>query len=540
MQFAICGWLWSIHRGLKDVQALSDSLRLGKAPEQPTVIPRGPPQPWFAPPSFAPPSFAPPSIDFGTLDPKADDRMKLLSLSKIDSLFWQLRSDIKPEKNLPNIILIVNEALSAKYLGFLGLSKVMTPNMDAFAANSLVFQHAIAQGSWTAPSMRSILTGLYPNQLGFFEEGVNPAQDALSARLPLSIVTLAEVLRNKGYFCAALIGANFRFFEITLRGFSYVDRFFSSDLDPYAAINTAMSLIERGLDQPYFLLLHLYPPHEPYAPRNPPKYPDGLPSLTEAQQNSVRRGFASGDPNISRTAQINYQRQVEELDSQYGRLFKFLESSRAPYFNPQKDILIFTADHGEEFEHENGYVRHGLSLYQEIIGVPLVFRLPGISPKTITEYVENGSILPTLLDYLEIKDPRPATLVAPRSLLPMMTQDTKAIKQTAPSFAFSEAILRLLEVPGARELKSIVRSDGKKIIFDTQTKKSKLFDLIKDPTEDRDLALDKASTKLIDELYREIEKRTNPTADYPVLPGKFLDHVVPTGTGIDSPKTGGP
>lgn len=544
IQLVIVGWLVIVDRNIRSFRKSTETLAISS---QPTNLPAGPGN---APGIMAPPGQpvlpmglggpgqpgwpgAPgdafPLPDFLRFDTKTDARAKALTLSRIDS--WIYQQLPKSPRTLPNIILIINEALSVKYLGFSGGDIAHTPNIDAFAKTGVSFPHAISQGSWTSPSMRAILTGVYPNQAGFFDEGVSPSLDPMTARLPPSVITLAELLRSKGYFCAALIGSNFRFFEVILRGFSYIERFLSTDPDPHAVFSAAMSLIEQSTDQPYFLLVHVYPPHEPYHVKIQPNYSR---AFSDTELNAIRRGMVTGKTELSKASQATYIRAVEELDEQYGRFFRFLARSNSNRFSADRDIVIFTADHGEEFEHEHGYVRHGLSLYQEVIGVPLIFKIPDTRPRVIGDYVENASIVPTLLEKLGLQDPRPSHWVTPKSLIDMITKEEPPNKS---SYALSEGVLKIFEVPGARELKSIVRNDGKKIIYDTETKTSKFFDLASDPTESKNLSGKKDARPIINELFAEISKRTNPNADYAPLAGKFLDHVVPSG---NLPGSGGP
>ena len=71
--------------------------------------------------------------------------------------------------NLPyNIILISLDTLRADHLGIYGYHRNTSPFIDAFSKESILFEHAVAQASWTLPSHMSIMTSLYPSFHGVY------------------------------------------------------------------------------------------------------------------------------------------------------------------------------------------------------------------------------------------------------------------------------------------------------------------------------------------------------------------------------------
>ncbi|MCP4358710.1 MAG: sulfatase-like hydrolase/transferase, partial [Chloroflexi bacterium] len=90
----------------------------------------------------------------------------------------------------PDIILIVLDTQRADRLGCYNYERALTPNLDRFAAQSVLFEQAISPAQWTVPSHGSLFSGLYPT-----------AHQLLQAdqSLPPDRPHLAEALRKVGY-----------------------------------------------------------------------------------------------------------------------------------------------------------------------------------------------------------------------------------------------------------------------------------------------------------------------------------------------------
>jgi arylsulfatase A-like enzyme len=430
--------------------------------------------------------------------------------------------------NFPNILLIINDSLSGHYLGFNSEAGAMTPQLDRFAAECVNFRNAIAQCPHTNGSIPSLLTGLYPYQHCMH---VSPSLTGWGwdeyPFLSPDIPTLQEILRSQGYFTVAFVGRNITNFYRSLRGIHYVES--SKDDTGDYAISSFMSLLGTSIPKPYFAIIHIYDPHAPYKPQVEPAYPsklkEQLENFSHEQKAAVRKGAPSGNLAVARMRRLLYIRDIEELDRRYGKLFNYLRRCPEKMFDWKRDIIIFTADHGEEFEHENGFFQHGHTVFSETIRVPLLLRIPEFKPKVIEEYVENASIFPTVLQFLGLADPRPRDLKKPMSVLNVART---ASSENRRWYVLSEDVaMDHIHVPGAHEMKSLIRSDGYKLIFDTLTKKARLFCLPKDPKEEHDLSDDPDKQNLVADMKKELASRTNLDADFPVVPGKYLGHSVP-------------
>ncbi len=422
-------------------------------------------------------------------------------------------------KKIPNIILIINDALRSDCLGYNGAHDISTPNLDLFASRCINFKNAISQAGHTNPSIPSILSGLYPNRHNLFNRHRRN-------ELKKDIIMLPEYLCSLGYHSAAFVYENLvpyvgDFIEISV----------SCDWKGKETIDQVIQFLNNNKYSQYFILLHIFDPHGPYVPNEIlniqekylEKYKERLSKSDFEMFIESQKNIGKLPPNI-RTSEIEfllYKKEIEDIDKQYGRLFNYLFNCSDQIFDKKKDIIFFTADHGEEFPHENGYYHHGRSPYIETMKVPLLLYSFGKTPITISRYVENSSIFPTILDLLGFDQEYIKSLnLSTSSLMRFITVPENLENK---SYALSEAIFLdsdlkkfLPEALDCHESKSIIRSDGYKLIYDTTTKESRLFNLELDPEEKNDLLRLKINRfrQIAEELFLELKKRTNLLYDY--------------------------
>jgi len=316
---------------------------------------------------------------------------------------------------------------------------------------------------------------------------------------------LPEVLRSLGYFTAAFVAYNIYNQPYIKRGFLHTSK--SNDSKGKETIDQVIQLLDQNKHFPYFILIHILDPHSPYSPTN---------ALTNPDREKLAK-LAKGEDANSKTNFFNYKREIEELDEQYGHFFSYLFNTPATIFDKKNDIIIFTADHGEEFPHENGYHHHGRSPYIETMRVPLLLYLYGRTSLTIHLYVENTSICPTILELLGFKQALIEKLYLSTTSLSKFILKPENKKDI--SYVLSEAIYLDKNLPESlvvHESKSIIRSDGYKLIYDTTTKESILFDLETDPQEKYDLLKlnDSRFQQIAKELFQQLKSRTNLLYDY--------------------------
>ena len=300
-----------------------------------------------------------------------------------------------PER--PDILFVVIDTLRADHLGAYGHSIDTSPNLDRFAASGIQYTNTGSPASWTLPSFGAFVTGRYPSGHG---AGLNNGEKNSQSALDPDVPTLAERMSERGYRTGAIVTNPYlkESFGIS-RGFdTYSDalglahmpmfvqplrmltipvmggRYFYRPAD--MMVSEAIEWWDAMEGGPRFLMLHLMDPHDPY---NPPS----------------RHVDAIGTPHEMDVLN-QYDQEIHFTDAELGRLLDRVDDNT---------WVIVTSDHGETFgEHDNPYpndhwpfTRHGHTLYQELIHVPLLVRGPGLPPRVVDRPVRAFDAVPTIL-----------------------------------------------------------------------------------------------------------------------------------------------
>ncbi len=273
-------------------------------------------------------------------------------------------------RRAPNLLLITVDTLRPDRLGCYGYARGSSPHLDALAGEGVVFRNAYSQSGWTLPSMASVLTGLYPHQHGAtrFDTG-----------LRLGLPTLATILHGEGYDTRAYVSHSLVSETYGLdRGFANFDSSVLARGHP-ARVTTSAALTDRVLEdlrdlrEPYFVWVHYFDPHALYL---------------------VHEGFDFGSSESER-----YDGEVAHNDRQIGRLLSALDDGGLL----KRTAVVFTADHGEEFQEHGG--RHHFTLYDEVLRVPLIIRAPALRPGARGSRAQQIDLLPTILRLLGLEVP---------------------------------------------------------------------------------------------------------------------------------------
>ncbi|MCX7973571.1 MAG: sulfatase-like hydrolase/transferase [Candidatus Aminicenantes bacterium] len=388
-----------------------------------------------------------------------------------------------------NIILFTIDTLRADHLECYGYKQIKTPNINRLAEEGIKFENFVAQAPLTLPSHCSILTGTYPLYHGVRDNG--------AFYLDQKNVTLAEVLKEKAYRTGAFIGA----FVLDSRwgldqGFDYY--FDNFDLTKYKRISLdavqrrgdevlkeTRRWIEENSKNKFFAWIHLYDPHTPYDPPEPFK----------SQYQGKKFGLYDGE--------------IAYVDYLIGEFLQFLKS----YNLLEKTLIILTADHGESLgEHKES--AHGFFIYEAVIRIPLIIRLPQnqkLKNVTILSQAQSIDLMPTILELVGTSIP---SQVQGKSLLPLII--SKPLRQEP---AYSETFYPRYHY-GWSELRSL-RQDNLKLIV---APRPELYDLSLDPTEINNLYWVKKSVakKMERELEKLIKRYSNPEAEKAFI--ENLDH----------------
>jgi len=280
--------------------------------------------------------------------------------------------------------------------------------------------------------------------------------------------TLAEILREHGYATAAAVGA----FPVISRfgfaqGFDLFDDHLTGMYEDYlgertvpkeqlffderraAQVNEAvMPWLEARGEEPFFLWLHYFDPHQPFEP--PPPY-DQL------------------------YADDLYNGEIAYADSRLGHMLDQLRRLG----KLERTLIVVTADHGEGLG-EHNEVTHAVLAYDSTLHVPLVIRAPGMgaeAARVIEDRVGTVDIVPTILDLLGMEIP--AELHG-QSLAPLWAGD-RTDPETAPGYTpqyYAENLSPRL-THGWGELRVLYEGSQKYI----HGPRPELYDLATDPDE---------------------------------------------------------
>lgn len=372
------------------------------------------------------------------------------------------KAPVGPPTVQPNLLMVTFDTLRADHLGAYGSSAGLTPNFDALASTSVMFDNAYAVSSTTAPSHATIFSGLYPNEHGVLKNGIELSGD---------VTTVAEVLRDNGYSTAAFVSsyAVNQLFGLD-QGFDLYDQDFNFKrrrLGVLTAEAASEWISEQPNDKPWCVWVHFMDPHKPY--KQPAEYLD--PYITsELEGNDLDMA--------------SYNGAVAYMDSALPALLSSIDAQQAA----AGTLMAITADHGELFG-EHGYFGHGTGLYQDVMRAPLIFNHSTLPASRFTKDVGLIDFAPTVLDLLNIKF---GVEVSGISLLPFTGE---GVAPARPLFMQrrifdEESITPIFEETGANVQGSqwSVIDGGYKLIMAPDAGEIELYHLAIDPDELTNLA----------------------------------------------------
>lgn len=323
-----------------------------------------------------------------------------------------------------NLLVVFLDAAAASHFSYMGYHRETTPNIDAVAAESVVFRTAYAQASATPLSMYSMMTSRYP----ILEEEDLPASGELAAVIPPALPTLAGWASEKYPSRAAFVANRWLGEELGFdNGYSTFEKVYDQ-VEPGNPIpaNLVTDGFATWLDTrpagPWLTWLHYLEPHLPYTPPEPwlSRFAPELRGHTDGTARSLD-GLREGKPDpefIGNTVAL-YDGNLAWVDAEVGRMIEDLKR-RGVW---DKTILVLTSDHGEAFW-EHGVRGHGFHVYEEFVRIPLIIRVPGLAPREVVEAVELIDVTPTLLDLAGVFVP--AQGAAGQSLASVMVGETRS------------------------------------------------------------------------------------------------------------------
>lgn len=348
-----------------------------------------------------------------------------------------------------NVLFLIADDLN-NFLGCYGDPVVKTPNLDRLASRGALFRRAYCTYPLCGPSRNSLLTGLYPNATGIYQN-VQIFRQSIPEHL-----SLPQVFRQAGGF-AARIGKLYHYnvpnsvgtnghddpasweLEINPAGVERTEEHpfiftlspgkFGGTLSWYASpkpdrfhtdamqAEDAEWVLERCAarrDRPFFLAVGFFRPHTPYV--SPRSYFDLYPE----EEMPVVTGVDADEADVPSPALATRKREEQEMseavrrqcrqaylasitfmDAQVGRVLDALERLGLA----EDTVVVFTSDHGYHMG------EHGLwqkrSLFEESARVPLLIAAPGISHggSVVESPVSQVDLYPTLMELCGLEGP---------------------------------------------------------------------------------------------------------------------------------------
>jgi len=378
----------------------------------------------------------------------------------------------KPSGPVDNVVLIIVDTLAARHLGVYGAANSPSPNIDSFARSSTVFEKAYSPSSWTKPAVASIFTGVMPS-----------VHDVRSIDIDLNEdhPTLATRLKNIKIQSAGFISHTFISPEM-----GYGQGFDRYETLPFRGnvhdVVSSKKITDLGIDwlkenvttskKPFFLFLHYFDPHNNY------QHHESF-DRSSWYNGEIKPGMDIRDIR-NRIPEMNdddikyirdlYDEEIAFTDEQIGRFLKFLKDMNLS----DRTLVVLTADHGEEFLN-HGAIGHSRTLYDELIHVPLIVRLPAKGQaRRVEANVTTLDILPTVMDLFGIdKDPQLQGVSLKETLID--SNATPPARDIISEVDFRSRFIKSNKI-------AAIRGDYK-LVLDKPTSTFELFNLKSDPRE---------------------------------------------------------
>lgn len=415
------------------------------------------------------------------------------------------RQPSSPDRSL---VVISIDTLARARMSTYGAERRTTPHIDALAARALRFTRAYSASPWTLPAHATMLTGRWPGSLA---DDTHDLAMLRTTETPL----LAETLRAEGFRTGAFTGGGFMSEGLGVeRGFEVFHE---------AGVDRAVAWLEEHVAERFFLFFHTFVVHMPYRDR---RFAEDLPSgrlagvYGEADERAgypLHEAIAFGKLTPTEEERVYvqalYDGGVAAADEAVGVLLAAL----ARLHLIDRTIVVVTSDHGEEFwQHGGRGAYHGHTLYDELLGIPLIWFEPGLpaAGRTTDAQVTLADVVPTLCRRLAVDCPTPmdgedlSTLLAGRDWVRAAPVYAEAVRNGPPRYSVRTRAAKLILTPDA----SIQNAEG---------------------------ARAPVPVRAAEELYLadDPEERVNRIDDAPAVAARLrglLQDRVPTGSGADS------
>ena len=441
------------------------------------------------------------------------NRPTVLCLAAVGVLAWiaPAYGDDKPRR--PNILLIIPDQLRAQALGCMGNPDVKSPYLDRLASQGVLFRQTFANTPVCCPARSVLLTGKYAHKNGMVCNDL---------RLRESETTLAELLKDAGYqtgligkwhldggkrdpgfvppgprrqgfdFWAACECRHDHFNPVYFRDTNKPIR--PGKFEPEALTDVAVDFIRANRTRPFFLMLSMGPPHDPYGA------PERYMKLYDSEKLTMRPNWKEGTRHAGRKEIAAYYAAITAIDDQVGRLMRLLEDLALD----NDTLVVFTSDHGDMLGSQGELLKR--KPWEESIRVPGIFRCParvkgGRRTDALLSHVD---LAPTLLSLCGVPIPQD---VQGRDLSKVVSGET----DKGPDSVFFQIFVPFAG-DGTPNPWRGVRTE-RYMFARTEAKPWVLYDLKRDPYELKNLATDADSAPILRELDARLTKWMRDTGD---------------------------
>jgi lipoteichoic acid synthase len=353
-----------------------------------------------------------------------------------------------------NVLLIVLESTAARYLRSYGAPDDPTPQLTALASDALVFDNAYSVYPESVRGLVALLGGHFP--------ALDVATEAHAAQMTQS---LAATLARHGYNTALFHSGRFMYLGMdallaragfdTLADAGAVGGEVNSSfgVDEPSTVRALLRWIDaQHPETPFFAAYLPIAGHHPYA-------------------------HALAGPWREANAFDRYRNALYDGDAAIGQLLTGLRARGLD----RSTLIVVVADHGEAFGQHPGNFVHTLAIYDENVRVPMFIAAPGLSlSRRVSRVASLIDVTPTIADLVGVERPTGQTesgesLLEPRSRMALFFTD------------YSLGLLGL-------------RDGCTSVIYEIETRRSRMYDLCVDPRQEHDIAAAHAARAAV---YRE-------------------------------------
>ena len=276
----------------------------------------------------------------------------------------------------PNVVVITLDTVRRDHMGCYGYGRPTTPRMDDLAGKGTLYTRAYCSSSWTIPTHASLFTGRNPFEHGAHAFDVPEGTGNNVNPLPETAITLAEILRGRGYATCAMVSNQAylsRRWQIN-QGF---DAYYVQPVIGRLLNNRVLAWVSANHNRPFFLFVNYMDAHRPYNTEPVPgtnwaPVAGGESALLDSLYNAVMPDTGAVPADLVKNIVDQYDMAVANVDAAAGQVVDRLRQLGI-YDNT---VIVVVSDHGEFFG-EHHLVEHSKDLYEEALAAALIVKGAG-------------------------------------------------------------------------------------------------------------------------------------------------------------------